>query len=121
NSPACYARQMDYPFSSGYFCSEELRGLGFAHVGDNVLVAKDNLIIGPENITIGNNVRIDVNCSIVAATGYIIIGDHIHIGAFCHLSGRGGIELADFSGLSQRVSIYSASDDYSGRHMTNPT
>ena len=28
--------------------------------------------------------------------------------------------MADFSGLSSRVSIYSSSDDYSGATMTNP-
>jgi galactoside O-acetyltransferase len=29
--------------------------------------------------------------------------------------------MADFSGLSGRVSIYTSSDDYSGEYMTNPT
>jgi galactoside O-acetyltransferase len=29
--------------------------------------------------------------------------------------------MDDFSGLSSRVSIYSSSDDYSGKSLTNPT
>ena len=29
--------------------------------------------------------------------------------------------MEDFSGLSQGVRVYSASDDYSGKYMTNPT
>jgi galactoside O-acetyltransferase len=29
--------------------------------------------------------------------------------------------MADFSGLSQGVKLYSTSDDYSGRFLTNPT
>lgn len=29
--------------------------------------------------------------------------------------------MEDFSGLSSRVAVYSSSDDYSGRFMTNPT
>ncbi len=37
------------------------------------------------------------------------------------LNSRFGIELGDFSGLSHGVKIYSASDDYSGNALTNPT
>ena len=109
------------PFDPGYYGSEELRGFGFAHIGDNVRISRACNIVGLANIEIGNNVRIDAYCSLIAVTGYIRLGSYIHIGGYCHLAGRGGIELHDFSGLSQRVSIYSASDDYSGRHMTNPT
>jgi galactoside O-acetyltransferase len=29
--------------------------------------------------------------------------------------------MADFSGLSSRVSVYSSNDDYSGSTLTNPT
>lgn len=112
---------MQNPFDPGYFCSEDLRRFGFKSVGDDVQIAKNCTIIGLENIEIGDRVRIDVSCSIVAGGGPITLGDHVHIGAFCHLSGRGGIRMHDFSGLSQRVSIYSASDDFSGQHMTNPT
>jgi galactoside O-acetyltransferase len=37
------------------------------------------------------------------------------------LIGAGRIEMADFSGLSSRVSVYSSNDDYSGATLTNPT
>ena len=59
-------------------------------------------------------------CSIIA-TGPVVFGGRNHIGAFCHLVGRGGLTLERFAGLSQRVSIYTASDDYSGQFLTNPT
>ena len=29
--------------------------------------------------------------------------------------------MADFSGLSSRITIYSSNDDYSGNNMTNPS
>ena len=48
------------------------------------------------------------------------LGSFIHIGAHCHLSAGSGIVMEDFSGLSQRVSIYSRTADYSGEHLTNP-
>lgn len=112
---------MRNPFDPGYFGSEELRGFGFGRVGENVQIAKNCTIIGLPNISIGDNVRIDANTHIIAASGKVVLGSYIHIGGTCHLAARGGITMADFSGLSQGVRIYSASDDYSGRYLTNPT
>lgn len=111
---------MSNPLDPGYYCSEELRGFGFKAVGENVLISRACNVVCPENIEIGDNVRIDAFTSIIAAQGFVRIGNFIHIGGHCHLAARGGIAMEDFSGLSQRVSLYSASDDYSGRHMTNP-
>jgi acetyltransferase-like isoleucine patch superfamily enzyme len=87
-----------------------------------VKVAKNCTIIGLENIRIGDNVRIDGFCTLnAAAPGWLQIGSYVHIAAYCSLSAGEGIELCDFSGLSQRITIYSRSDDYSGEHLTNPT
>jgi acetyltransferase-like isoleucine patch superfamily enzyme len=108
-------------FNQGYYTENELKEQGFKSLGENVRIAKGCTIIGIENISIGNNVRIDPYCSIIAAgTGQLRLGSFIHIGAFCHLSAGEGIVLDNFTNLSQRVSIYSRSDDYSGEHMTNP-
>lgn len=112
---------MENPFDQGYWEAEELRRFGFRSVGNNVRVAKNCTIIGLENITIGDNVRIDGRSSLACAAGSLTIGSYIHIGSGCYLACSGGIELQDFSGLSQNVSIYSTSDDYSGSSLTNPT
>jgi len=37
------------------------------------------------------------------------------------LGARGGIELGDFSSLSQGVRIFTAIDDFSGNHLSNAT
>ena len=110
---------MHNPLDPGFYDSDELRAFGFARVGEHVRIARNCTVIGLDQIEIGDHVRVDVNCSIIA-TGPLRLGSYIHIGAFCHLVSRGGLSMGDFSGLSQRVSIYTASDDYSGRHMTNP-
>lgn len=112
---------MTGPFNPGYATSDELRTLGFAHVGDNVMVARNCTLIGLENIQIGDNVRIDGQTTIAAARGYCRIGRNIHIGGGGHLACAGGLTISDFAGLSQGVCIYTASDDYSGGAMTNPT
>lgn len=109
------------PFNPGYFLSDELRAFGFKCVGENVKIAKNCTIIGLENISLGSNIRIDGNVVIAAFSGYFEMGDYIHIGGGCYLGCGGGVRLLDFSGLSQGVNIYSCSDDYSGKSLTNPT
>ena len=109
------------PFDQGYYNSNDLLEMGFKSVGKNVQIAKNCTIIGLENISIGNNVRIDGGVTFACASGYLEIGNHIHIGSNSFLLCSGGIEIKDFSNISQNVKIYSASDDVSGKHLTNPT
>lgn len=120
---------MRNPFDPGYYHSEELRGFGFAHVGDNVQIAKNCTIIGLEHISIGNHVRIDGFTSIIAAAP-VRFGNYIHIGGHCHLVASAELIFGDFSGTSQGVRIYTATDDYAGeglagstipRHLRRPT
>jgi len=109
------------PFNPGYYTSDELRLMPFKSVGENVQIAKDCTIIGLENISLSNNIRIDGGATLACASGYLEIGSYIHIAKDCFLGCAGGITLSDFSGLSQGVKLYSASDDYSGASLTNPT
>lgn len=95
--------------------------MGFAHVGENVLVARNCTIVGLENISIGDNVRIDGTTTIVATHGHCRVGRNVHVASGCHLACGGGVDLGDFSGLSQGVKLYSTTDDYSGSAMTIPT
>ena len=100
---------------------EESQLSNFRSVGKNVLVSSKASLIGIENISLGNDVRIDDFSTLNAANGFIAIGSNVHIGGYCYLGGGGGIIMQDFSGLSQGVRVYSVSDDYSGKYMTNPT
>lgn len=109
------------PFNQGYFETEELRKLGFKNVGNNVKIAKNSTIIGLNNIHLGNNIRIDGNTVIAAHSGSLTLGNYIHIGGSCYLGCAGGVTLSNFSGLSQGTKIYSGSDDYTGKSLTNPT
>ena len=104
------------------YAREELDALGFASIGDNVRVHKSAVIYGAQRISIGDNSRIDCFSMLSGGTEGIAIGQNVHLGAGCYLFGGGGrIELQDFSGLSSRVAIYTASDDYTNGYMTNPT
>lgn len=112
---------MTNPFDPGYYSSDELRAFGFARVGENSVVARNCTIIGLENIRIGDNVRIDGFTSIIAPGGSVAIGNHVHIATACMLGARAGIEIGDFSSLSQGVRVFTAIDDFSGRRMSNST
>lgn len=104
-----------------FYSEDELRKIGFEKLGRNVKISKKCSIYMPEKISVGSNVRIDDFCCLVGGEKGINIGSYVHIAFFCVLVGNGGITLKDFSGLSSRVSLYSATDDYSGASLTNPT
>ena len=104
----------------GFYTQEKLEKIGFKSLGKNVLISDKVSIYSPENISIGNNVRIDDFCVLSAGDGYINIGNYIHIAIFTAIFGAGGVEIEDFSTTSSRVAIYSVTDDYSGETLTNP-
>jgi galactoside O-acetyltransferase len=58
----------------GYFNSKQLRKMGFNRIGENVQIAKDAIVVGFGNISIGNNVKIDSNTTIAASGGKLEIG-----------------------------------------------
>jgi dTDP-4-amino-4,6-dideoxy-D-glucose acyltransferase len=98
----------------------EIEQMGFASVGENVLISDKASFYNCANIAVGNNVRIDDFCVFSAGVGGIHIGDYVHIGVFASLIGAGKINISDFCNISSRVSVYSSNDDYSGATMTNP-
>ncbi|ADO84507.1 acyltransferase [Ilyobacter polytropus] len=101
-----------------FYNKEELKGIGLKSFGENVLISRKTSIYGAENISIGDNVRIDDFCIL---SGVISIGSHIHIAAGNYIfAGNAGIVLKDFVGLSSRCSIYAVSDDYTGAALIGP-
>ena len=91
--------------------------LGLKSYGLNVLISDRASFYGNSKISIGNNVRVDDFCIL---SGNISLGNNIHIGAYCALYGKYGIVMEDFTGLSPRCTIFSATDDFSGKHLISP-
>lgn len=100
---------------------EGIECIGFASVGENVLISDRASFYGASRIVLGSHVRIDDFCVLAAGVGGVLLGNYVHIAVGSSLIGAARITMEDFSGLSSRVSIYSSSDDYSGATMTNPT
>lgn len=102
---------------TSFYTELELASLGLHSYGENVLISRFARLYSPETISIGENVRIDDFCIL---SGDITIGSHIHIAAYCALYGSQGIVMEDYTGLSARVTLYSAMDDFDGDYLIGP-
>lgn len=105
--------------SNSFYSETELARLGLANYGRGVLISRHARIYGAEKIWLGNDVRID-DFSILSASGEIEIGSYIHIAPYAAIYGEAGVTMEDYTCISSRTVLYSASDDYSGESLTNP-
>lgn len=102
---------------TSFLSESELAEIPFKKIGKNVLISRLASIYTPEEISLGDHVRIDDFCLL---SGKIFTGSYIHISAYSALYAKYGITLEDFTTVSARVMIFSQNDDYSGSFMTNP-
>lgn len=103
------------------YTDAELRELGI-EFGDEVAIHRSVILFGAERIRIGNRVRIDCHAMLSAGTEGITIGNNVHLAAGGYYFGSGGpIVIEDFAGLSARVAVYTASDDFKDGWLTGPT
>lgn len=106
---------------STFYRIEELEAMGFKSVGDDVKISRKSSFYNTERIEIGSHVRIDDFCVITACkSGFVKIGNRVHIAAYCFIEAQAGVTFEDFSGLAARCTIYGGTDDYSGEFLTNP-
>jgi len=102
-----------------YLTNKQMEELGFKSLGKNIKISDKASIYNFDEIEIGDNSRIDDFCVV---SGKIKIGKNVHIAPMCLVAGgKKGIVLEDFSGLAYGVKVFTQSDDYSGKTMTNPT
>ncbi|HEY1475226.1 MAG TPA: acyltransferase [Pseudolabrys sp.] len=97
-----------------------LEALGFARLGDDVLIHSTVVIVDCSKISLGSRVRIDPFV-IISARGGVEFGNNIHIGSHSVLVGPAAIHFDDFVNISHYVGIYTANEDISGRTLSNPT
>lgn len=102
---------------NSFYSEEELAQLGLKSYGAEVKISRFARIYGAQNISIGDNVRIDDFCIL---SGHITIGSNIHISAYVALYGAKGIVLEDYTGISPQTTVYSAMDDFSGDYLIGP-
>ena len=102
-----------------FLSQEQIVSMGFKSIGKNVRISDKAAIYNTDQIEIGDNSRIDDFCVI---SGKVSIGRNVHVAVFCNIAGGSeGVTLEDFSGLAYGCNVFSQSDDYTGRTLTNPT
>ena len=102
---------------TSFYTQEELKEIGFAAVGRDVLVSRKCSIYGAEKMTLGDNVRIDDFCIL---SGTVEIGSCVHVSAYTALYGAAGIKIGNFCNMSLRVSLFSACDSVDGECLISP-
>jgi len=103
--------------NNSFYSEDDIKNIGFKSFGKNNLISRHASFYKPENIELGDNVRIDDFCIL---SGSITIGSFVHVSAYCALYGSNGIILEDYTGLSARTTIYSLIDDFSGENLVGP-
>ena len=77
-------------------------------------------VVGQDNFKLGLNSQIDDFCFINAGDK-CVIGRNVHIASFTSIVGGGECYIDDFAGLSAGCRLITASDDFTGSYLTNPT
>ncbi|NVZ69437.1 acyltransferase [Pseudomonas costantinii] len=102
-----------------FLTESQLKEMGFKKLGKNVKISDKASIYNCDRISIGDNTRIDDFCMI---SGAVTLGRNVHIAVFSNVAGGElGVTMDDFSGLAYGCQLFSQSDDYSGKTLTNPT
>ena len=73
---------------------------------------------GTEIVCGGDHIRIDAFTLITCKK--LVLGDYVHIGPHCSISGPGTVYIGSYSTLSHGVRIFTASDDYEGEYLAGP-
>ena len=81
-----------------FYSQEELGSFGFKSPGSNVLIKTNTTIISTENISIGDNTRIDDFC-VLTASKSLTIGSHGHICSHVIIRAHHDVNIGDFVNL----------------------
>lgn len=101
------------------YTREELLAKGFSHVGENVKVFKNSVLVNPANIFLGDACQIDDFVHIIASRP-VRIGRRVHIACFSSIAGGGDVTIEDYCSVSAGCRLISGTDDFMGRGMANP-
>jgi acetyltransferase-like isoleucine patch superfamily enzyme len=94
-------------FLRGCYWKTRLRRMGVDSIIDQGVD-----ILRPGRVELGSHCHLDKNALLGVGDerGFIILGDHVHVGPSCLIAGRGGVEIGHFASLVGHVSVYAASN-----------
>ena len=89
-----------------FLTDDQVNSIGFKHVGRNVKIGSFVSIHRPQEISIGDNSRVDDFCAI---SGNLTIGRNVHIAVHCsHVASKEEMILKDFSGLAFGCKLFTS-------------
>ena len=106
--------------NSEFLSRDVLETLGFARLGEDVLIHSTVVIVDCHKLSLGSRIRIDPFV-VISNRGGVEFGNNIHIGGHSVLAGHGAIRFDDFVNISHYVGIYTSNEDLSGRTLSHPT
>lgn len=106
--------------NSKFLSRDALEALGFAKLGEDVLIYSTVVIVDCSKISLGSRVRIDPYV-IISTRGGVEFGNNVHVGGHSVLAGRAAVYFDDFVNVSHHVGIFTSNEDISGRTLSNPT
>lgn len=111
----------NFPTSVGFFLRQNYLKLKLKKCGKNVIFGKNIEIYNASDISIRNFSWIDNYVVLDCRFGYINIGSYVHVAPNCKISGGGGVDIADYVGISENVKIFSHSEIIQkGKKMSGP-
>ena len=109
-----------HSLNAGFLSAGDLEALGVCDAEKrNIRIHSTAVVVNFDEIQFGNNIRIDPY--VIISCRKLILGDYVHIATGCGFFGTASITMGSFSGISAHGLVYSSSDDYSGKSLTNPT
>jgi acetyltransferase-like isoleucine patch superfamily enzyme len=82
-------------------------------IGKDSIIYENCTILKPEEITLGDYVRVDSLCKLEGGGG-LTIGAYVHVASFCHINAGGGVTvIGDHAGLATGAKILSGQPDLS--------
>lgn len=106
--------------AGSYWQGAELRSLGLASFGKDVFVSRQVTIDHPERVHLGDRVRIDAFCCLLAGQP-VHIGSNVHLGTSVTINAVAEVTIGSFSGISAGTKLFTSDDDYGGEYLTGPT
>ncbi len=103
---------------SDFYGPDELRAKGVT-CGERSMIHKTTIIVNPEKLKLGDDIRIDGFCTISCGI-WIDIGSNVHIAGYVSLFGGAGILIRHHASIASGAKVYSVSDDVMGRGLVGP-
>ncbi|HIH96833.1 MAG TPA: methyltransferase domain-containing protein [Thermoplasmata archaeon] len=82
------------------------------HIGRNSFVSPGVMIEQPENVYIGDNVKIKPGVVLRPETGFIYIGNNVVINHYTVIHAKGGVEIGDWCVIAPNCGLYAQNQSF---------